>query len=83
MNKIQLIDEDYLRANRTIETIQLSNNGLSKMVFIYNYEGVHYRVFDNIADAYDVASGEMSVLVIAEFEKESELDNFLENELKV
>ena len=83
MNKIQPINVDYLRADRTIESVQLSNNGLSKMVFIYNYEGVHYRVFDNIADAYDVASGEMSVPVIAEFEKESELDNFLENELQI
>ena len=74
-----MINEDYLRANRTIETIQLSNNNLNKTVFVYNYEGVHYRIFENITDAYDVASGEINVPVIAEFKKESESDNFLLN----
>jgi len=78
-----MMDVEYLRADRTIETIQLSNNGFAKMVFVFNYEGVHYRIFEDIADAYKVASGETDIKVFAEFTKESELDNFLEKELQI
>ena len=74
-----MVDVEYLRANRTIETIQLSNNGLTKTVAVFNYECVHYRVFEDIADAYKVASGETDIKVLAEFTKENELDHFLQN----
>lgn len=47
MNTFQTIDTVYLRASRTIETVLVSNESLSKVFFIYNYEGNSFRVFEN------------------------------------
>lgn len=79
MNTLTMTNVDYLRANRTIETIQLSNNDSAKTVFIFNYEGKHFRVFENENDAYKSTDSEANIKIIAEFIKENELDNFLEN----
>lgn len=49
MNKITLLKTEYLRPNRTIETILLSNGRESKRVFVYDYEGVHFRLFLSMA----------------------------------
>ena len=40
-----MLDTSYLRPNRTIESILLSNKKNKKLVFIYNYEGIHFRLF--------------------------------------
>ncbi|MCK5026845.1 MAG: hypothetical protein KAS07_00350 [Candidatus Pacebacteria bacterium] len=79
MNTLTMIDVDYVRANRTIETIQLSNNDSAKTFFIFNYEGKHFRVFENEGDAYKSASGNTYTKALAEFVKENKLDKFLEN----
>ncbi|HEX9825561.1 MAG TPA: hypothetical protein VGA80_03105 [Flavobacteriaceae bacterium] len=47
MNTFQTIDTEYLRASRTIETVLVSKESLSKVFFIYNYQGNSFRVFEN------------------------------------
>ena len=51
MNNINQIQVDYLRSNRTIETILLTDmikSKIHKVVYVYNYEGYHFRIFENI-----------------------------------
>jgi len=50
MNDFQAIDVKYLRPSRTIETILLENETYRKVLYVYNYEGWHFQVFDTILD---------------------------------
>jgi hypothetical protein len=83
MNTITLLGTNYLRPNRTIESIILSNEKVKKFVFVYNYEGVHFRVFESILDAYKSESGDANTKLVAEFTQEKDLDNFLGKTLQV
>ena len=47
MNAIQTLNTEYLRPSRTIETILVSKENLSKVFFVYNYEGNSFRLFEN------------------------------------
>lgn len=75
MNLFKTINTDYIRASRTIETILVSKNNLSKVFFVYNYEGNSFRVFENhlglINFFQDKAESDFY------FDTEIELDNFL------
>ena len=53
MNTITLLDTNYLHANRTIESYLLSKKKDEKLVFIYNYEGVHFRLFLSLSQLMD------------------------------
>ena len=39
MNSYKAIDVFYLRSDRTIETILVSNHKAEKVLFVYNYQG--------------------------------------------
>lgn len=47
MNTFQTIETEYLRASRTIETVLVSKESLSKVFLIYNYQGNSFRVFES------------------------------------
>lgn len=47
MNTFKTINTEYLRPSRTIETVLIRRNNSGKVLFIYNYEGNSYRVFEN------------------------------------
>jgi len=74
MNSFKIIDTDYLRSSRTIETVLVSNTKTSQAFYVYNYEGYSYRVFETI----------LSLIIFFQensesdfhFENESELDTF-------
>lgn len=76
MNSITLLDTDYLRPNRTIESILLSNKKCEKLVFVYNYEGVNFRLFLSVSQLIDFFNGDGEPSF--EFEKENKLDQALE-----
>ena len=76
MNTITLLDTDYLRPNRTIESILLSNNKGEKLVFVYNYEGVHFRLFLSLSQLIDFFNKDGASSF--EFENENKLDRALE-----
>jgi hypothetical protein len=47
MNQIQTINTEYLRASRTIETIEVTDEKSTSIFYVYNYEGNSFRLFVN------------------------------------
>lgn len=68
MNNIKIVNTDYLKPSRTLETILLSNKNLNKFFYVYNYEGISYRVFSSY------------LKVINFFQEKSESDYYFDNE---
>ena len=69
---MKCIDTTYIRPSRTIETILTPSKSV---VFVYNYEGYHFRVFLDkksmqtfFDDGIDSSFG---------FDNETDLDNYL------
>lgn len=48
MNSYTAIDVSYLRSDRTIETVLVTNAVTEKVFFVYNYEGYSFRVCENL-----------------------------------
>lgn len=62
----------YIRPSRTIEII----NNLKNILFVYNYEGCHYRVFNSKQSIKDFLCN-LSNNYIFETDNEKELDDFI------
>lgn len=77
MNTYYTIGISYLRPSRTIETVLLKNTIHEKVLYIYNYEGWHYRVFNNMKDIINFFDDKFEPEI--SFENDDELDNYLEN----
>lgn len=75
MNTFQTINTEYLRASRTVETVLVTNESVSKVFFVYNYEGNSFRVFENhlslIHFFQNNSEGDFH------FSSDNELDDFL------
>jgi hypothetical protein len=81
MNKFLAIQADYINcASRTLETILLTDkeSKSQKVVYIYNYEGVHFRIFDNIFEVVNFFNNKPYQL-LEEYSNEENIDIFLEN----
>lgn len=78
MNTITQTNVNYLRPNRTMETLLLEKKGISKTVFVYNYESVHFRVFENQKEVSRFINGDPNTKTITEFIDENELDSYLQ-----
>ena len=77
MYKLSNIESHYITPCRTIETIYIKNpQGKEKIVYVYNYEGYHYRVFGNVIELTNFLSGD-DYNLMAEYSTDSGLDNFL------
>ncbi|SFC79266.1 hypothetical protein SAMN04489722_103445 [Algibacter lectus] len=78
MNKFEALHTEYLRPSRTIETVLVTNECLSEIFFIYNYEGISFRVFKSHLDLINffLNKSESSF----HFNTEDELDIFLSEE---
>ena len=76
MNKIIPVSTEYITPSRSIEILNLINQKESKQVYIYNFEGNHFRFFDSLLGLIQFfetrAEPEYS------FSSEAELDAFLE-----
>jgi hypothetical protein len=77
MNNVPYIEVDYLRPSRTVETILLENSSKKRIVYVYNYEGWHFRVFNNIIQVLDFFDDKFEPEI--SFEDEQELGKYLEN----
>lgn len=77
MNKYTAINVSYLRPSRTIETILLENGSKKRVVYVYNYDGVSFRVFDFIVDILNFFNNENDTEII--FDTDEELNSYLEN----
>ena len=80
---IKPLEVQYIRyACRSLETLEtLSEKGIRKMWWIYNYEGKHFRVFESQGAAQDFLDNKGDDWLI-DFDSEEKLDRFLESELK-
>lgn len=76
MNKILSLNTEYLTPTRSIEILTLINQNESKLVYIYNFEGIHFRVFDSLLKL--LAFFEKGIEPEYFFTYEAELDSFLE-----
>ena len=76
-NKIKTIQTDYLKPSKTIETILISNSNKEKVVYLYNFEGNHFRLFFNVIDLMTFFDNKD--VDNKEFVNENDLDNFLIN----
>lgn len=78
MNTLSTIDITYLnKASRTLETVRVSLNASTfKDFWIYNYEGVHFRVFTSFQKATDFLNNTSQECWV-DFEDEDLLDDFL------
>jgi hypothetical protein len=76
MNSFKIISTDYLRSSRTIETVLISNSTTEKKIWIYNYEGWFFRVFENLLDMMKFFDNTFEPKIC--FENEIELDKYLE-----
>lgn len=73
LNTINHCTVEYITPNKTIETVSFKNT--DKLLYIYNYKGIHYRVFTEL------------LLLISFFERgvepkhtfctDEEVDNFI------
>ena len=80
MNSVEQIEVSYLRSNRTVETIlltDLNDSSRQKIVYVYNYEGYHYRVFDNLIELTKFLNNN-EFRILKEYLKDYWVCNFLE-----
>lgn len=74
MAKMKPLAAYYLnRADRNVEVLQVG----STIFYIYNYEGIHYRLFDCLIELINFFQGIESKYL--DFNEDDELDNYLEN----
>lgn len=76
MNKILPIATEYITPSRTIEILNLINQKGSKQVYIYNFDGNHFRFFDSLLKL--IRFFETREEPEYSFSSEAELDAFLE-----
>lgn len=76
MNKIISITTEYLTPSRTIEVFNLLRFEENKQVYVYNFEGKHFRVFQNLVDL--IQFFEMGKEPRISFESEVDLEEFLD-----
>lgn len=71
----------YISSNKTIETISISNGEKKRNLYVYNYKGVSYRVFESKEkmDRFWKGQGDEDL----HFETEQELDEWLINTVTV
>lgn len=75
MNNIISVSTEYLRPSRTIEILNLVRFEDSKLVYVYNYEGKQFRLFDSLEGI--IGFFESGIEALYSFDSEDELDNFL------
>ena len=76
MNNFKAIDVFYIRSNRTIEIILVSNEQKERVFFVYNYEGCYFRVFMDILDLLNFFDNVSDVEFV--YDDEEKLDKYFE-----
>jgi hypothetical protein len=76
MNKIIPFSTVYLSPSRTIEILNLVKFEGINQIYIYNYEGKHFRVFENLIGL--IQFFELRIEPPVSFHSELDLDDFLD-----
>ncbi len=77
MNTIKVIDTDYLRADRSFETVLIKNEFKEKVLWVYNFEGTSFTIFDRLLDISCFMNDSYRPTKV--FESEKDLDAHLLN----
>jgi len=77
MNNINIFKTFEIRASRTLDVISISNANKQKLLYLYNYEGIHYRLFDCKIEVRKFFKSENATFL--EFENDEMLDSYLLN----
>lgn len=76
MNTLKTIRTVYYgRASRTIDTVLVSNNNVEKTIYVYNYEGYSFRVFETKKDLSNFCN--LDIDSKFHFNSDEELDDYL------
>lgn len=76
MNDFKTVHIDYLRPSRTIETVLVSKGKRECVFYVYNYEGISFRVFENQLKLYGFLNSS-NIRENLSFQSDLELDEFL------
>ena len=76
MNKIVSVSTEYLSPSRTIEILNLVRFEENRQVYIYNYEGKHFRFFESLIGL--IQFFESGIEPKISFDSEIDLDDFLD-----
>jgi hypothetical protein len=76
VNKIIPITTEHITPSRTIEIFNLLRFEESKQVYVYNFEGKHFSVFESLVDL--IRFFEVGKEPRASFDSECDLDEFLD-----
>ena len=76
MNQIRALATEYIKPSTTIEVILVSTQTKGRVFYVYNYEGYHYRLFENILDLIAFFEGENPPYL--EFNTDVEINRYLE-----
>lgn len=79
LNSIRTIHYECLRPNRTIEAIEILREKQKTILFMYNHEGIYYHLFPSMISMFEYFNSNAQAYIC--FEKECELDAYLENPL--
>ena len=77
MNDINILKTIEIRASRTLDMLSVSDKNKRKLLFLYNYEGIHYRLFDCKMEVRKFFNCEDATFL--EFEDDKALDFYLLN----
>lgn len=77
MNDILIVKTIYIKASRTIDIILISSENGKNLLYTYNYEGIHYRLFDCKKEVRKFFNCEDSTFL--EFVDDESLDSYLLN----
>ena len=74
MNTIINCHTDYITPSRTLETISYKQS--DKIIYIYNYEGTHFRLFTSLLELIQFFT--LGTEPKYDFTEEGDLDLFLQ-----
>jgi hypothetical protein len=77
MNDIRILKTIEIRASRTLDILLISSKNGNTTLYTYNYEGIHYRLFDSKKEVRVFFNCENAVFL--EFIDDESLDNYLLN----
>lgn len=77
MNDIRILKTIEIRASRTLDVLLISSQNENNILYTYNYEGVHYRLFDCKNEVRKFFYCENALFL--EFSDDESLDNYLLN----
>jgi len=75
MNKITLINIEYLRPKRSIETYELSSKEEKEICYVYNFEDRYFRYFKTIKSLFYYLKERIEPKI--NFKEKTELIDFL------